>query len=184
MTDRWAQSVMMLRFQVLLDQQGPPCDPSWVRATHEFEGVSASTSLCSSAFHGKKIKIFCCDCMYTSGPILCTSVETAAHLINTVEPVLHTLDGIVLPVLDVLRLEHLAEGPLSLFGYQPVLPHLAPAAGTAAGAAAASAAATTVSAPEASSTSDRFKHLSQLYFLCLVPEHGDALLSALDKRSL
>lgn len=51
-----------------------------------------------------------------------------AHLVYAVKSILHALDGIVLSVLDVLRLEHLAERALSLLGYQPVLPHPPPAA--------------------------------------------------------
>lgn len=55
---------------------------------------------------------------------LCTLGGVAvAHLVYAVKSVLHALDGIVFPILDVLRLEHLAERALPLLGYQPVLPH-------------------------------------------------------------
>jgi hypothetical protein len=45
----------------------------------------------------------------------------AAHLVDAVEVVFHALDGHVLAILNALRLEHLAEGPLALLGDQAVL---------------------------------------------------------------
>lgn len=46
-----------------------------------------------------------------------------SYLIYTVEPILHTFDRVVLPILDVLCLEDLAESTFPLLGHQTVLPH-------------------------------------------------------------
>lgn len=83
------------------------------------------------------------SCTHARKRSFCTLAVAVAHLVYTVESILHTFDGVVLAVLDVLRLEHLAEGALSFLGYQPVLSHLSLLA-----AAAAAVGATNVSAPD------------------------------------
>ena len=52
-------------------------------------------------------------------------VQSNTHLIDTLKPILHTLDGMLLPIFHVLRLKHFTERALSLLSYQAVFAHCA-----------------------------------------------------------